>query len=133
VLSILGQAFQSFVYLPAQETRGGILVAWRNEVFTTECHCVLRHSVSVKFRTDGENVWWFSGIYGPHLDAEKPAFLEELREVRSHCSGPWMLAGDFNMIYSAEDKNNDNVNRALMGRFHRFVNDMELKEIPLLG
>jgi len=133
VLSILGQAFQSFVYLPAQETRGGILVAWRNEVFTTECHCVLRHSVSVKFRTDGENVWWFSGIYGPHLDAEKPAFLEELREVRSHCSGPWMLAGDFNMIYSAEDKNNDNVNRALMGRFRRFVNDMELKEIPLLG
>jgi len=41
VLSILGQAFQSFVYLPAQETRGGILVAWRNEVFTTECHRVL--------------------------------------------------------------------------------------------
>jgi hypothetical protein len=44
-----------------------------------------------------------------------------------------MLAGDFNMIYCAEDKNNDNVNRALMGRFRRLVNDLELKEIPLLG
>jgi endonuclease/exonuclease/phosphatase family metal-dependent hydrolase len=37
------------------------------------------------------------------------------------------------MIYSSEDKNNENLNRAMMGRFQRFVNDFELKEIPLLG
>ena len=133
VLTILGQAFLSSVYLPARETRGGILVAWRSDVFSAECHRVLRHSISVKFRTDGDITWWFSGIYGPHLDADKPAFLDELLEVISHCNGPWMLAGDFNMIYCAEDKNNDNVNRALMGRFRRFVNDLDLKEIPLLG
>jgi len=36
-------------------------------------------------------------------------------------------------IYSAEDKNNENLNRAMMGRFRRFVNDVELKEIPLIG
>jgi hypothetical protein len=44
-----------------------------------------------------------------------------------------MLAGDFSMIYSSENKNNDNINRAMMGRFRRFVNDMELKVIPPLG
>jgi len=44
-----------------------------------------------------------------------------------------MLAGDFNMIYCSEDKNNENINRAMMGRFCRFVNEFELKEIPLLG
>jgi hypothetical protein len=38
------------------------------------------------------------------LDAEKLDFLAELREIRTHCVGPWMIAGDFNMIYSAEDK-----------------------------
>jgi hypothetical protein len=133
VKSILGQYYHSFVYLPAQDTRGGILVAWRDDLFSTESHRVHHHSVSVKFASDGDHAWWFSGIYGPHSDGDKPAFLEELREVRSHCSGPWMLAGDFNMIYCAEDKNNDNVNRALMGRFRRLVNDLELKEIPLLG
>ena len=37
------------------------------------------------------------------------------------------------MIYCSEDKNNENINRAMMGRFRRFVNDLELKEIPLLG
>lgn len=61
------------------------------------------------------------------------AFLEELREVREICPGPWMLAGDFNMIYCSEYKNNDNINRAMMGHFRRFVNDLELKEIALLG
>jgi len=37
------------------------------------------------------------------------------------------------MIYCSEDKNNENINRAMMGRFRRFVNELELKEIPLLG
>ena len=71
--------------------------------------------------------WWLTGVYGPHRDDEKLAFLDELREVRSYCHGPWMLAGDFNMIYCSEDKNNENINRALMGRFRRFVNELELK------
>jgi len=133
ILSLLGQDFNSFCYLPAQETRGGTLVAWRNGVFTFECYRVDRHLVSVELQSDGEQAWWFTGIYGPHLDAEKPGFLDELRDVRNHCSGPWMLAANFNMIYNSEDKNNDNVNRVMMGRFCRFVNDLELKEIPLLG
>lgn len=134
VRSFLGRVFSKFVYLPAQATRGGILVAWRED-FTGIQWRVHRHSVSVKFSegTDQERAWWFTGVYGPHLDSEKAAFLEELREVRSLCAGPWMLAGDFNMIYAAEDKNNENLNRAMMGRFRRFVNDMDVKEVPLLG
>lgn len=65
-------------------------------------------------------------------DANKPAFLDELRDAMSFCSGPWMLAGDFYIKISSEDKSNDNANRALIGRFRRFVNDeMELKEILL--
>ena len=37
------------------------------------------------------------------------------------------------MIYKDEDKNNANYNRASMGRFRRFINDLALKEIPLHG
>jgi len=31
VASFLGQQYTNFVFLPAQQTRGGILVAWREE------------------------------------------------------------------------------------------------------
>ena len=133
VTTFLGRDFTNFVFLPAQQTRGGILVAWKEGSFEVSQHRVHRHSVSVLFSNQVDPPWWFTGVYGPHRDDEKLAFLDELREVRSYCHGPWMLAGDFNMIYCSEDKNNENVNRALMGRFRRFVNELELKEIPLLG
>ena len=90
-------------------------------------------TLSVLLSSNDDPPWWLTGVHGPQSDAEKVAFLDELREVRAGCPGPWMLAGDFNMIYCSEDKNNGNVNQAMMGRFRRFVNEMELKEIPLLG
>jgi hypothetical protein len=37
------------------------------------------------------------------------------------------------MIYRDEDKNNGNLHRRMMGRFRRFLNDSELKEIYLHG
>jgi len=129
VISFLGRDFTKFVFLSAQQTRGGILIAWRDGSFVVSQHRVHRHSVSVLFSNNDDPAWWFTGVYGPHRDDEKLGFIEELREVRANCPGPWMLAGDFDM----EDKNNENINRAMMGRFRHFVNDLELKEIPLLG
>jgi hypothetical protein len=35
------------------------------------------------------------------------------------------------MIYCDEDKSNDNLHRRMMGRFRRFLNECELKEIYL--
>jgi hypothetical protein len=107
-------------------------VAWRAGVFSSDHWIVHGHSVSVKFSLADEPAWWFTGVYGPQDEGEKIEFLNELREVRGQCDGSWMLAGDFNMIYSAEDKNNDNLNKRSMGRFRWLVNDLELKEIPLL-
>jgi hypothetical protein len=68
-------------------------------------------------------------VYGPQAEADKIAFLAELRDIRGIHRAPWALCGDFNMIYRDEDKNNGNLNRRMMGRFRRFLNDCELKEI----
>lgn len=64
---------------------------------------------------------------------KKIQFLQELRDIRMACPSPWVIAGDFNLIYKDEDKNNTNYNRAMMGRFRRLINDLSLKEVPLLG
>ena len=81
VSSFLGQEFVNFVYLPAQQTRGGILVAWREGTFMVDHHRVHRHSVSVLLSSNDDPPWWLTGVYGPQSDAEKVAFLDELREV----------------------------------------------------
>jgi endonuclease/exonuclease/phosphatase family metal-dependent hydrolase len=54
-------------------------------------------------------------VYGPQEEPDKIAFLAELREVRDARQGPWVVCGDFNLIYRSEDKSNDNLNRRMMG------------------
>jgi hypothetical protein len=77
--------------------------------------------------------WWITIVYGPQSDADKIAFLRELRDVRAEFPGPWLLCGDFNLIYRDEDKSNDNLNRRMMARFRRLLNDLALKELYLNG
>jgi endonuclease/exonuclease/phosphatase family metal-dependent hydrolase len=48
-------------------------------------------------------------------------------------SDKWIIIGDFNMILSAADKSNDNLNRRLMVAFQAVVKDLELKEMSLRG
>jgi endonuclease/exonuclease/phosphatase family metal-dependent hydrolase len=48
-------------------------------------------------------------------------------------SDKWIIIGDFNMILSAADKSNDNLNRRLMVAFQAVVKDLELKELSLRG
>jgi hypothetical protein len=45
----------------------------------------------------------------------------------------WVILGDFNLIYRDQDNSNDQLNRRLMMRFCRTLNQLEVKEIPLLG
>jgi exonuclease III len=133
ILSILGLGYSNFVYNPAHGTRGGILVAWRDGSFSIGASVIKDFSVSVQFQMMSGQLWWFTGVYGPYQDNLKQAFLHELREVRNKCGGPWIIAGDFNMIYRSEDKNNSNVNQTLLGSFRNSVNSLDLKEILLAG
>jgi exonuclease III len=133
ILSALGTVFSGYVVLLAVGTSGGVLVAWRQHIQPTGNNRVDNNSVSVQFHSNNGLDWWLTNVYGPQGNEEKINFLQELREIRGACSGPWMLAGDFNLIYKVEDKNNPNYNRSMMGRFRRFINDLALKEIPLHG
>ena len=93
----LGPEFINFVFLPAQQTRGGLLIAWREGSLEVSYHHVHRHSVSVLLSNKEDPAWWFTGVYGPHRDNEKIVFLDELGEVRAACPSPWKLAGGFNI------------------------------------
>lgn len=77
--------------------------------------------------------WWLTCVYGPQGDYNKILFLQEIRNLRACCQGPWLVVGDFNLITSIEDKNNGNINRAMMGRFRRLMNGLEFRDLPLQG
>jgi exonuclease III len=133
ITQLLGVGFD-YVYLPIIQTCGGILVAWRILTWSVSSSAAHRFSVSIKLRHIAGGVdWWISSVYGPSQDQDKPEFLSELHDMRSFCSGPWLLNGDFNLIYRVGDQNNARLNRHLMGQFHFFLNDARFKEIHLNG
>jgi hypothetical protein len=132
-LSVFGSAYDNFIALPANETRGGVLIAWKCCSCQAIASRIDTYSASVLFAEQEGRNWWFTGVYGPQRDDKKVLFLQELRNIRALCNGPWLLGGDFNLIYQAADKNNANIDRAMMGRFRRFLDNNDLKEIPLLG
>lgn len=133
LLSALGSDFSDFVTAPSVGASGGILVAWRRHVKVSGVWRGDNYSVSIQFFQESGQTWWLTCVYGPQGNDEKNLFLQELRDIRAACPGPWMVAGDFNLIYKDEDKNNSNLNRAMMGRFRKLINDLALKELPLHG
>jgi hypothetical protein len=56
-----------------------------------------------------------------------------LRGIRSGRLGPWLVCGDFNLIYKAADKNNHRLNQKLMTAFRNFQQEVELSELHLHG
>jgi hypothetical protein len=104
-----------------------------DRVFTSLASVIKQFSVSVKLQEKNGSCWWFTGVYGPHQDNLKSSFLQELKEIKDTCVGPWIIGGDFNLIFREEDKNNSNINRAMLGDFHRLINSLDLKEIHLKG
>jgi hypothetical protein len=129
----LGPSFDGFDYLPAEETRGGILLAWKSSEISILTLSHDSYSVTGEVRSSSSEPWWIMVIYGPQRAEDKTAFLTELEERRSLCPGAWLVIGDFNMILHAAEKNNENLSTTMMARFRDFVNEQELRELYLHG
>jgi hypothetical protein len=72
-------------------------------------------------------------VYGPQLEADKLIFLNELNALQHYVQREWLVVGDFNMIYKDKNKNNSRLNSRLMGKFKSFLDNLELRELPLHG
>jgi hypothetical protein len=133
VLEALGLDFDDYTYLPAIGTRGGILLAWKSRIVSITDPMFTTNAITAKVSMGSNTPCWITVVYGPQENGDNINFLQELRDIRADCQGPWMLCGDFNLIYQAADKNNGNLDRSMMGRFRRLLNDLLLKEVYQKG
>jgi exonuclease III len=133
MLRLFGPDFGNYRFLPSVGASGGVLIAWHDRVGCLGNFRLGSHSVSVQFNPDEGTPWWLTAVYGPQGSKANIQFLQELRDIRNHCQGPWLIGGDFNLICYEADKNNHKLDRAMMGHFRRWINDMNLKELLLHG
>jgi hypothetical protein len=122
----------SYLHLDAQGTRGGILLAWNKDIISISNAVNRTFSISATIKVvSSDTPFLLTTCYGPAEDRRKDEFLAELRAVKPTTNTPWMIIGDFNLIYQASDKNNLNLNRRMMGKFRRVLDDCELLEVTL--
>jgi hypothetical protein len=120
--------------LPANGTRGGIILARSQQYYTVSQIHVRQFSVTVqiKRRIDNEE-WTMTGVYRPELEGDKLLFIQELGDLRPTAHDRWVLLGDFNLICRMCDKSNANVNRRLLNQFRQVPTELEMKELHLHG
>jgi exonuclease III len=99
---------KNFVWIsaPPRGRSGGLLVGFNSDMFDViwqdksefMINCLIHHKVkNVDFN--------FVNIYGAAQVENKSRFLSEFSSVCSHCNGPTIFGGDFNIIRSNEEKN----------------------------
>jgi len=93
VRQMLGSLFD-FVALPACNTCGGILLAWRRDTWAVSNTSFRNFSLTAKVMhcATGDE-WWITCVYGPQLDHEKTMFLDELNSIRLGCPDKWLVWG----------------------------------------
>ncbi|XP_071680967.1 uncharacterized protein [Lolium perenne] len=120
----------NFFFLPASDTRGSVAIFWDDSAVTLSNAFILTYSITVSVKIQGTGTeFLLSIVYGPSTADDKPAFLQEMVSIKPMTGSPWLIMGDFNLIYEARDKNNLNLARRLMGQFRAAIDASELIEL----
>ena len=131
--SFLPTSFRDFLCVDAGGTRGGILTAWDVHALSLKGFIARKHTLTtVLVSTVTDISFTVTNVYAPSDHHDSASFLEDLAELVPHINGPWVLAGDFNLIRSSDDKNNDRVDSRLTELFNDTINSLALLELPLL-
>ena len=122
------------VWLPSIGVCGGILVAAFDQFFKISQPYLTTNIVSAQIKMLANNEEWsITGVYGPQSNADKILFLQEITDIWQHVLLAWLLLGDFNLILSAQDKNNTCINMPMINRFRTTIDNMELAPLTLRG
>jgi hypothetical protein len=120
--------------LPPHGRSGGILVGINSDTLQvrhveTGDYCV---KMKMSSKHDGFE-WVFIPVYGAAQDNHKHEFLVELVRMCESESLPLLLGGDFNILRSREEKNNNNFNPRWPFVFNAIIESLDLREIVLSG
>lgn len=122
----------SFIFAPADGSRGGMLTAWDPALFSLQNHFAKPHSLTTVFSCNATNLdFAITNVYGPSDHRGSLPFLQSLNELPSLIAVPWFLFGDFNLVRSAADKNNGQFNPTLAAAFNDAIQNLNVSEIEL--
>jgi exonuclease III len=125
---------QNVIFLPSTGASGGILIAASARFFRLHSLHTTANTISATVTMMADNTEWsITGVYGPQADNEKILFMQEITDLKQHMLPAWLLLGDFNLIYRAQDKNNGCINLTMLNRFKSTIDNLAVAQIELRG
>ena len=113
---------------------GGILLGIDLEVF--DIGAIDEGDYYVKFHLCNKNdsfKWALVVVYGPAQAEFKENFLTELVHMCSHEQLPMLIRGDFNILKSPNEKNNDKYDHRWPFLFNAIIDGLNLRELEMSG
>jgi endonuclease/exonuclease/phosphatase family metal-dependent hydrolase len=119
-------------WTPPRGRLGGILQGVNKEKFYV---LDIKHGnfiLKLKLRNKEDNFEWkLIVVYGAAQENEKEAFLSELVCMCGTKSEPLLVGGDFNLIRSSNEKNNNRLNDRWTSLFKAIISNLDLRELVL--
>lgn len=129
-----GRRLDQYVTVPAQGTRGGILIAWRQSMYTLISKEEKQFTLTTTLQnTNDASKIMFTAVYGPTQQNQRQEFYNELKQIKPSGNTPWAVGGDFNVTASPEDRNfPTNSWRATLS-FATLISELGLLNLNLIG
>ena len=112
---------------------GGILIAASDRFFRLHSHHATANTISAKITMLAENIEWSITGASVHRETMRTIFMQEITDLKQHMLPAWLLLGDFNLIYCAQDKNNGRINLTLLNNFKSTIDNLIMAPIELKG
>lgn len=124
----------SSFFSPSIGASGGIITIWNSSLFSATLVQANNYAVTVKFDSFlDNNSFHLTNVYGPSASVEKFGFVTWLLNLDVSDFNDWILAGDFNLYRSAEDRNKPGGNAGEIQMFNELIMDLDLVEILFSG
>ncbi|WVZ75253.1 hypothetical protein U9M48_023327 [Paspalum notatum var. saurae] len=120
--------------LPPRGRSGGILLGINADSF--KLSLIVEGEFFVKFHLSNKSdnfKWILMAVYGPAQDDFKTAFLAELVRTCQNNFLPTIIGGDFNIMRSRKEKNNNKFSDRWPFLFNAVIDSFDLREIDLTG
>lgn len=132
ILNKMKPRYEDFIIDP-KGSAGGIAILWNPYKVLTDWWIVMPRILTESFTLIGKSEWVvILAVYGSHTQADRDLFLTQLIKHRSlHQKHRWILAGDFNLIASWEEKKGGISREDLeMERFKEVHIELRVVDIP---
>lgn len=91
--------------MPAIGSADKIIMGWNGALLAGKLEKVGTFSITVEFRSKKDNFTWrCTSVYESNARAQKHSFWKELNNYGGDLLVPWVICGNFNAIFSKEDK-----------------------------